>query len=126
MHRWRAMICRTILCSAFLVLPSAALAQDAALGEGATLRLLDRITGDLADVELLNGQTAELGQIKIALEACRFPGGNPSGDAYAFLRVEDRALQEEIFAGWMIASSPALNAMDHARYDVWVIRCKTS
>jgi len=29
------------------------------------------------------------------------------------------------FDGWMIASAPALNALDHARYDVWVMRCKT-
>ena len=24
----------------------------------------------------------------------------------------------------MIASSPALVALDHARYDIWLIRCK--
>ncbi|MEO0381372.1 MAG: DUF2155 domain-containing protein, partial [Pseudomonadota bacterium] len=27
---------------------------------------------------------------------------------------------------WMIASAPALSAMEHARYDVWVMRCTTS
>ena len=32
---------------------------------------------------------------------------------------------QPVFSGWMIASSPALNALDHARYDVWVMRCKT-
>ncbi|MGB0439332.1 MAG: DUF2155 domain-containing protein [Paracoccaceae bacterium] len=31
-----------------------------------------------------------------------------------------------VFEGWIIASSPALNAMDHARYDVWVLRCNTA
>ncbi|MDA9980314.1 DUF2155 domain-containing protein, partial [Yoonia sp.] len=30
------------------------------------------------------------------------------------------------FAGWMLASAPALNAMDHPRYDVWALRCITS
>jgi hypothetical protein len=30
-----------------------------------------------------------------------------------------------VFSGWMIASSPALNAMDHPRYDVWLLRCQT-
>ncbi|MGB0800115.1 MAG: DUF2155 domain-containing protein, partial [Planktomarina sp.] len=28
--------------------------------------------------------------------------------------------------GWMVASSPALNALEHPRYDIWVLRCKTS
>ncbi|MEZ5921142.1 MAG: DUF2155 domain-containing protein [Parvularculaceae bacterium] len=30
-----------------------------------------------------------------------------------------------IFSGWMFASSPALNPLDHPVYDVWVIDCKT-
>ncbi len=32
---------------------------------------------------------------------------------------------ERIFTGWMFASSPALNALEHPVYDVWVIDCKT-
>jgi len=31
-----------------------------------------------------------------------------------------------IFRGWMFASSPALNALEHPVYDVWVIDCKTT
>ena len=30
-----------------------------------------------------------------------------------------------IFRGWMFASSPALNPLEHAVYDVWVIDCET-
>ncbi len=30
-----------------------------------------------------------------------------------------------IFSGWMFASSPALNGVEHPVYDVWVIDCKT-
>lgn len=30
---------------------------------------------------------------------------------------------ENIFRGWMFASSPALNPLEHAVYDVWVIDC---
>jgi hypothetical protein len=26
----------------------------------------------------------------------------------------------------MVASSPALSALDHPRYDVWVMRCSSS
>lgn len=29
-----------------------------------------------------------------------------------------------IFKGWMYASSPALNALEHPVYDIWVIACK--
>ncbi len=30
-----------------------------------------------------------------------------------------------IFSGWMFKSSPALNGVEHAVYDVWVIDCNT-
>ena len=52
--------------------------------------------------------------------------GDPAGDAFAFLTVREAGNAEPVFRGWMIASSPALNAMDHQRYDVWVLSCTTS
>ena len=40
------------------------------------------------------------------------------------IRSIDEALYgEAIFKGWMFASSPSLNAMEHPTYDVWVIDC---
>jgi acetyltransferase len=35
----------------------------------------------------------------------------------------DRSLRE-IFRGWMLAESPALNAVQHPVYDVWLTSCK--
>ncbi|WP_306253394.1 DUF2155 domain-containing protein [Parvularcula sp. IMCC14364] len=31
---------------------------------------------------------------------------------------------DHLFSGWMFASSPSLNALEHPVYDVWVIDCK--
>ncbi|MEO0485671.1 MAG: DUF2155 domain-containing protein [Pseudomonadota bacterium] len=101
-------------------------APTATVAPGGTLRVLDRMTGQLQDVELANGETVELGKITVGLQECRFPTGNPSGDAFAYVDVNDPLVGETVFSGWMIASAPALNALDHGRYDVWVIRCKTS
>lgn len=108
-----------------LALPVAA--QEATIGPGAIIRLLDKTSGQLEDVEMFSGQIARLGSLDIKLNECRYPTGNPSGDAYALLSIEDRQREEgPVFEGWMIASSPALNALDHPRYDVWVLRCKTA
>ena len=43
----------------------------------------------------------------------------------ALLKIEDPVLEAPAFHGWMIASSPALSALEHSRYDVWVIRCRS-
>lgn len=100
-------------------------AQDVTLGKGATLRGLDKITGEVTDINLNNGEVVRMGRILIALGECRYPSGNPSGEAYAFLAIGETGKDDPIFTGWMIASSPALNAMEHLRYDVWVLRCIT-
>ena len=37
----------------------------------------------------------------------------------------DKLKGQSIFSGWMFASSPALSALEHPIYDVWVIDCST-
>ena len=47
----------------------------------------------------------------------------------AFVQIDDARPDKparRIFPGWMYASSPGLNAMQHPLYDVWAIFCKTS
>ena len=42
------------------------------------------------------------------------------------LEIVETGDENRLFAGWMIASAPALSALEHPRYDIWVIRCTTS
>ncbi len=95
----------------------------AAVAGGALLRGLDRVSGALTDLRISNGEIVRLGSLDVTLGECRYPVDNPSGDAYAYLVIRDDSGSAPLFEGWMIASSPALNAMDHRRYDVWVLRC---
>lgn len=97
--------------------------EAAASAPGATVRSLDKISGAVADVALLTGETKAFGRLQITLGDCRYPLSNPSGDAYAFLVIRNAGEDVPAFSGWMIASSPALNALEHPRYDVWVLRC---
>ena len=36
---------------------------------------------------------------------------------------EKESSSNQIFNGWMFASSPALSALEHPVYDVWVLDC---
>ncbi len=107
-------------------LPVQALEQSVATGDGAVLRTLDKVAGRAEDLELAAGETGMLGTLEVALTECRYPAADPSSNAYAHIEIRDTREGEERFSGWMIAGSPALNALDHARYDVWVLRCTTS
>ena len=98
-------------------------AVDAA---GAALRGLDKVSGEVLDIELAVGDTAQMGKIAVRLGACRYPEDNLAGEAFAWVEVTDPRRDAPLFEGWMSAYSPALNSLDHARYDVWVIRCTTA
>ena len=92
-------------------------------GSGAALRGLDKVSGEVTDIELGVGDSAALGRIGVTLGACRYPEDNQAGEAFAWVTVTDPRREAPLFEGWMTATSPALNALDHPRYDVWVIRC---
>jgi hypothetical protein len=116
---------RALLLALALAFP--AQAQDTAPeftdSEGASLRFLDKLTSETGDVTLSRGQTAKFGRLVVQLDSCRYPTGNPASDAEAHLTILEEAGETPLFAGWMLASSPALSALDHPRYDVWVLTC---
>lgn len=100
-------------------------AQEVTSGKGALLRGLDKVAGTTIDLRILNGETANLGPLAITVSDCRFPKDNPSADAFAHVAITATGNQV-LFDGWMIASSPALSALDHPRFDVWAIACINS
>ncbi len=105
------------------VMAGPAAAQGFAESDAGILRWLDKLTGETADIELALGQEAVSGRLSIRLDACRYPADNPASDAQAHLTIRDAGIETPVFEGWMVASSPALSALDHPRYDVWVLRC---
>ena len=114
-----------------LALPVAAQEADPAASQrpeftdsdGAQLRFLDKLTSETGDVTISRGQSAKFGRLIVRLDSCRYPTGNPSSDAEAHLTVIEETTEAQLFSGWMLASSPALSALDHPRYDVWVLSC---
>lgn len=90
------------------------------------LRGLDTIASRAVDIDVNVGDTVEFGRLEIKAEACRVPRDDPEADAYAFLQIRDDREKAPRFSGWMFASSPALSALDHPRYDVWVVSCSNS
>ncbi len=116
-----------VLCALFAspVLAKNTISVEVKEANGAVLRGLDKVSGIPVDLPLSIGQTVALGWLQITLGDCRYPVDNAVGDAFAWLVVRERDAEVPIFEGWMIASSPGLNALDHPRFDVWVIRCTT-
>jgi hypothetical protein len=93
------------------------------IADGALLRGLDKVSGEVIDFGIKSGDTYLLWKLKVKLSECRYPISNPVGDAFAHLTISQDKFENDLFRGWMIASSPALYPLEHARYDLWVLRC---
>lgn len=100
-------------------------AQEVTAGNLVLLRGLDRLSGATTDLEVPVGGDVQYERLRITVEACRYPSANPSADAFGFLQIDDVRNDQQLFRGWMIASAPALSALDDARFDVWVLACRT-
>ncbi len=93
----------------------------------ALLRGLDKISGRVTDIRAEVGAPAAYERLTITVGDCRTPPEDEAPDAFVFMKIADAKLDgAEVFSGWMFASSPALSAMDHQRYDVWVLSCSAS
>lgn len=96
----------------------------------ATLAGLDKITGRITRFDVYVDETVLFGALEITPRACyNRPASDTLQRTSAFLEVDQRGLDgtaKRLFTGWMFADSPALNAVDHPVYDVWLIQCKTS
>jgi hypothetical protein len=90
------------------------------------LQSLDKVTARTMTFEVKVGTTVKFGPIYIKVHSCRKAPPIATPESAAFLQIWEVTKKDEskwIYSGWMFASSPALSAMDHPIYDVWVLDC---
>ncbi len=91
------------------------------------LQGLDKSVGRTVTFEATVGSTIQYGPLFIKIHACRKAPPIETPESAAFLQIWEvppgQEKSEWVFSGWMFASSPALSAMDHPVYDVWVLDC---
>lgn len=103
-------------------------------GSAVMLRALDKVTATTQDYTVKIGDTLEYGSLSIDAVHCEKRPPEELPETFAFLKIRDAKLDgtgqetdeaDTVFSGWMFASRPALSALDHGVYDIWVIGCKT-
>lgn len=107
-----------------LTAQSAELPMDTAI-----LRGVDKITGRVSTMQAVIGEKIEFGHLTIRVEKCYTRPPEETPENSAFLTITEKKTDgttAEVFTGWMFSSNPALSAMEHAEYDVWVIGCKNA
>jgi hypothetical protein len=88
---------------------------------------LDKITGVTTTFEIPIGEERRFGTLIVKPNACftRPLTAEPKTTSFVEVdQVEVEKTRRRIFAGWMFAESPGLNAVEHAIYDVWLTGCR--
>ena len=93
----------------------------------AILQGLDKTTARVSTVEAPIDDVARFGTLEIIARACHKKPPTETPESTAFLEIVDVRPDSpaiSVFTGWMFASSPAVSAMEHPVYDIWVVDCR--
>ena len=96
-------------------------------GKVAVLQGLNKVTARVSTIEAPVNETAEFGKLKILARTCHKAPPEEPPESTALLIIEEVKPEqgtEKLFVGWMFASSPALSALEHPVYDIWVVDCR--
>jgi hypothetical protein len=109
-------------------------ADDAVAGKDGIKRMvilrgLDKITARATNIYAPVGVPVRFATLVVTARYCYSTPITETPETTAFLQIVDRRPDQperKVFSGWMLASSPSLNGMEHPLYDVWVMSCRTN
>jgi hypothetical protein len=93
----------------------------------AVFSALDKVTARISKIEAPLNQTVEFGSLRVTPRVCYSRPSTERPKTTSFVEVREIQLDgkdEKLFSGWMFAESPALNAVEHPVFDVWLSDCK--
>ena len=94
----------------------------------AILQGLDKVTARISEFAAPVEAPVRFNTLSIRIRACRTRPPTMPPESAAFLEIDEAREDERptpLFRGWMFASSPGLNALEHPVYDVWVLSCSS-
>ena len=117
---------RAVAALGLLLAAGPALAAPTLAHQTVLLQTLDKVTARTGLIEAPLNEEMRLGTLGITARTCLETPPTEPPESAAFLEI--RALEpgkppEPLFTGWMFASTPALSALEHPVYDVWVLDC---
>lgn len=102
----------------------------------AVLQVLDKVTAETLRFEAAVGRPVRYKTLIFTVKACeRSAPDERIDDSVAYVEVVSQPRAEpgrpvlparDAFKGWMYASSPSLDPLEHPVYDAWLINCRSA
>lgn len=97
--------------------------------ERVVINVLDKVSTRVVKSEVKLNQEVRLGSLEIYVKAAYQTSEEDKPESACFIQIYDNPKSEErkrLFSGWMFSSNPALAALEHPVYDVWIQRVAAS
>ena len=110
----------------FGLLLGAVMFMSPALAQMVTFKTLDKVTAKISNLEAEVGLPTVLGPLTITVRTCKTTPPEEPPETSVYLEIDESRENktERLFSGWMFASSPGLNGLEHPVYDLWPESCK--
>ena len=92
----------------------------------AIMQAMDKVTGVVNKISVPVNSKISFGDFSLVLRACKKTPAEETPENFAFVDVSDKSFGKDeynIFRGWLISSTPGINAIEHPIYDVWLLEC---
>ena len=93
--------------------------------EKATIRLLDKITAKSSLIDIDINKIHNHGSLDIKIYKCWNAPLDQKPETKMLVEVLEtkKSGKEQIFFGWLFASSPSISSIEHPIYDITAIKC---
>ncbi len=102
----------------------------------AIIQALDKVTAETLRFEVPVGGSVRYKSLVFSVRACESAAPDETApESAAYIAVDSSPKPQpgrpspptrQVFKGWMFASSPGLNPLQHPVYDAWLIACKAA
>ncbi len=92
----------------------------------ALMQAMDKVTGRVNKITIPVNSKVSFGDFSLVLRACKKRPAEETPENFAFVDVTDKSFGSEeynIFRGWLLSSTPGINAIEHPIYDMWLLEC---
>ena len=96
--------------------------------QSSQLQTLDKITARISTLNVALDNPVRFGTLEILVHRCAYRPPEETPEDAAFLSVRDVGHDpskppKTVFTGWIFSSSSAISGLEHAVYDVTLLRC---
>lgn len=89
----------------------------------AVMRVMNKDAGKVEEINVPVGNEIQFEKMYINVRACKQTDPFEAEDFWAFVEIAERD-KGQIFGNWMSRNEPGLNPLQHADYDVWLVKCE--